>query len=201
MDLDRVDIAILRILQEDARASFRDIAKRVGVSVPTVSARVSTLEQLGILSGYRAHIDAGRLNETTLYLLVRTRPRSPRAVAESLAALPETRGVAQLRGTQLLVQATFTRADQVDPFLERLAGIPDVEGYEHYTVTRYLKEEPRAVVQGSLSTTLICFECKGPIEGEPITLKMDGRDHYLCCHSCEKLYVQKYRNLKEGARR
>ena len=201
MDLDRVDIDILRMLQEDARASFRDIAKRVGVSVPTVSARVKTLEQLGILRGYGAQIDAARLNETTLVLLVRAKPSSVGSAGEAIAALPETREVAQLRGTQLLVQATFPRPEAMDAFLAQIAQVPGVEGYEHYVATRFLKEEPRAVIADGLNTNLICFECKGPIEGEPIKVHLDGRDHYLCCRSCEKLYVGRFEKAKAGARR
>jgi len=201
VDLDRVDVGILRILQGDARASFRDIAKRVGVSVPTVSARVKTLEQLGILRGYRAQIDAARLNETTLVLFVRAKPASVGSVGQAIAAMEETREVAQLRGTQLLVHATFSRSGTMDGFLERVAQVPGVEGYEHHVTTRFLKEEPRAVIADGLNTSLICFECKGPIDGEPVRVHLDGRDHYLCCRSCERLYVGRVKQLKARARR
>ena len=39
-NLDDVDRKILRELQTDGRASFRDISSRIGVSTPTVSARI-----------------------------------------------------------------------------------------------------------------------------------------------------------------
>jgi DNA-binding Lrp family transcriptional regulator len=54
VDLDPVDQAILRLLREDARLSFRELARRVGVSTPTAAAKVRRLEALGIIKGYRA---------------------------------------------------------------------------------------------------------------------------------------------------
>jgi DNA-binding CsgD family transcriptional regulator len=54
VDLDATDQAILRLLREDARLSFREIARRVGVSTPTVATKVRQLEALGVIQGYRA---------------------------------------------------------------------------------------------------------------------------------------------------
>src|SRR5581483_12988 len=54
MDLDPVDQALLRLLREDARLSFRELARRTGVSTPTAAAKVRRLEALGVIQGYRA---------------------------------------------------------------------------------------------------------------------------------------------------
>ena len=62
MDLDATDQAILRFLREDARLSFRELARRTGVSTPTVAAKVRRLESLGVIQGYRA-ILAGESEE------------------------------------------------------------------------------------------------------------------------------------------
>ena len=37
-----------------------------------------------------------------------------------------------------------------------------------------------------------CFECGKPIDGQPVKLRLDGRVHYLCCSSCERLYQERY---------
>ena len=63
-----------------------------------------------------------------------------------------------------------------------------------------MREEQCGVIRDRLQRTLICFQCRKVIEGEPIKLKMDGRDHYLCCRSCEKLYTEKYAKIKAAAR-
>src|SRR2546422_10058163 len=61
MRLDRVDIGILSALQEDARLSFRDLSRRGGGSVPTISARGGNLRNRGILTGFHASVDPGAL--------------------------------------------------------------------------------------------------------------------------------------------
>ena len=199
MDLDKTDIAILRCLQQDCRSSLRTIATKIGVSVPTVSARLATLEQLGIVTGYRAVLDPERLNETSVTLTVRTRLQATENVAKTLAKHDWARRIRTTRSGWLIVDATVVDRANIDSILEDIASFPDVMDCQHYDGLRTIKEEPLALVTDSLSTTLICFLCKGPIKGEPIKLRMDERDHYLCCHSCEKLYLEKYKRLKAEA--
>jgi len=200
MELDRTDVEILRALQGDARLSFRDLAHRIGVSVPTISARVATLEQLGILRGYAAVVDTDRLGEVTILLTVKCQPARVETVGAALAAMDEVRWAARGRGSRILAEAVIPRQEHLDRFLEKIEGADGVMEYEHHVATKLLKDAPRAVIPDSLSTTLICFQCRKVIEGEPIKLKMDGRDHYLCCASCEKLYSEKYQKLKAAAK-
>jgi DNA-binding Lrp family transcriptional regulator len=50
-ELDKVDAAIIRALQKDARASFAKIAKSCGVSIDTISKRFKKIEDKGIARG------------------------------------------------------------------------------------------------------------------------------------------------------
>ena len=180
--------------------SLRDIAKAIGVSTPTVSARLSTLERLGIVKGYAALLDPDRLNETSVTVVVTSKLQATDVVAAELAKLPWSRRVTIARGGRILVDATAVRAADVDALLEAVAQIPNVVDAEHFIAVRTVKEEPRAVLTDRLSTELTCFECKGPISGEPIKKRLDGRDHFFCCPSCERLYLSKYANVKAGIR-
>ncbi len=198
LDLDRVDIAILRCLDEDSRSSLRDIAKRIGVSVPTVSARLGTLEQLGIIKGYRAVLDPERLNETSVSLLIKARLQGAEGVATELAKHAWARRVTLAHSGWIIVDATVVNRRDVDTILESISQLPDVLDITHRVAVRTIRDEPRALIADALTTNLICFQCKGPILGDPIKIRMDGRDHYLCCHSCERLYVERYARLKAG---
>ncbi|MGM0605662.1 MAG: Lrp/AsnC family transcriptional regulator [Halobacteriota archaeon] len=58
MELDDTDRAILRVLQEDARTPFSEIARQIDMSSATVHDRVGRLESAGVIRGYHADIDA-----------------------------------------------------------------------------------------------------------------------------------------------
>ena len=56
--LDSTDWHILRELQQDARLSYRELGRRVGLSAPGTAERVRKLEDAGVLTGsapLRAH--------------------------------------------------------------------------------------------------------------------------------------------------
>lgn len=55
--MDKVDEAIIKMLQEDARIPLKKIAAQVYLSSPAVSARIERLEEEGIIEGYHAQID------------------------------------------------------------------------------------------------------------------------------------------------
>ncbi|MGM0590307.1 MAG: Lrp/AsnC family transcriptional regulator [Halobacteriota archaeon] len=61
MELDSTDLAILRILQRDARTPFSEIARHIDMSNATVHDRVGRMEEAGIIKGYHASVDPGGL--------------------------------------------------------------------------------------------------------------------------------------------
>ena len=62
MTLDRFDKEILHILQTQGRISNQDLAEQVGLSASPCLRRVKALEDAGIITGYRAHLDAKKIN-------------------------------------------------------------------------------------------------------------------------------------------
>ena len=55
--LDAIDIALVRMLQQQGRLTNADLAERVGLSPSACLRRVQRLEQDGVLAGYRANVD------------------------------------------------------------------------------------------------------------------------------------------------
>ena len=60
-DLDRFDLAILRVLQTEGRISSVELARRIGLSKSPTQARMKRLEEAGVITGYRATVDLGAL--------------------------------------------------------------------------------------------------------------------------------------------
>ena len=58
MELDRYDRQILAILQLEGRISNQDLADRIGLSPSPCLRRVRVLEESGLITGYRAMLDA-----------------------------------------------------------------------------------------------------------------------------------------------
>lgn len=56
-DLDELDKRIIKELCKSSQGSYRQIAKRLGIHPTTLIQRVKNLEELGIIHGYRAHVD------------------------------------------------------------------------------------------------------------------------------------------------
>ncbi|MFQ6081076.1 MAG: Lrp/AsnC family transcriptional regulator [Candidatus Bathyarchaeia archaeon] len=59
--MDETDIKILKELVADARVSYNELARRVGVSVGTIVNRVQDLEKRGVIKGYSAILDAEKM--------------------------------------------------------------------------------------------------------------------------------------------
>jgi Lrp/AsnC family leucine-responsive transcriptional regulator len=62
-NLDAVDRALLDVVQSDARYSFREIGRRIGMSTPAVADRIRRLEAAGVIMGYTARVDRAALGQ------------------------------------------------------------------------------------------------------------------------------------------
>lgn len=59
--IDEIDRKILKELQQDARTSYAELGRRVGLTTPAVIERVRKLEDAQIIIGYRAEIDTAKV--------------------------------------------------------------------------------------------------------------------------------------------
>jgi len=60
--LDEIDLKLLRLLQEDAHLTTKQLAEKVNLSTTPVFERVKRLENEGFVKKYVAILDAGKLN-------------------------------------------------------------------------------------------------------------------------------------------
>lgn len=100
--LDPVDLDILRLLQNDARTTYRDLAAQVGVAASTCLDRVARLRRAGVILGHQLRLDPARLGRGLQALLsVQLRPHRREIVGpfvDRVRALPESLAVFHLAG-------------------------------------------------------------------------------------------------------
>ena len=84
--LDQLSWKILAEPQADARLSYAEIGRRVGLSTPAAAERVRRLEESGIISGYAARIDLSRIG-LAVAAFIRIRLSGSDAQAKRLTAL------------------------------------------------------------------------------------------------------------------
>ncbi|MFJ7060833.1 Lrp/AsnC family transcriptional regulator [Streptomyces griseobrunneus] len=119
--LDPVDLHILRLLQNDARTTYRELAAEVGVAPSTCLDRVTRLRRSGVILGDQLRLDPAKLGRgLQALLLVQVRPHRRELIGpfvDRVRALPESRALFHLTGPDdYLVQVAV--ADAAD--LQRL---------------------------------------------------------------------------------
>ena len=84
VELDVLDWRLLQALQRDARASYAELGRLVGLSPPAVTERVRRLEDAGVIQGYRAIVDPAKLG---LGITAVIRMRCPGEICGRLGSL------------------------------------------------------------------------------------------------------------------
>ena len=59
--IDEIGRKILKELQSDARTSYAELGRRIGLTTPAIIERVRKLEEAGIITGYKAEIDPSKI--------------------------------------------------------------------------------------------------------------------------------------------
>jgi len=120
---DPTNLELLRLLQNNPRASISDLARRVRMSNPAVKERVLRLEESGIVSGYRLDLNAKDLGyEVMAFVRVRPLPGHLQKIAELAQAIPEITECHRITGEDCFILKMYLKEisslDQVlDQFL------------------------------------------------------------------------------------
>jgi DNA-binding Lrp family transcriptional regulator len=127
--LDSIDRAILRLLQEDGRASIRSVADRVHVSRANAYARINRLIEDGVIRGFTAQVDHERAGQgASAYITLKIVQNSWRTVREKLLQLPGVAHIALVSGdfdVLMLVHTPDNRSLR-ELVLTRIQAVPEV---------------------------------------------------------------------------
>jgi Lrp/AsnC family leucine-responsive transcriptional regulator len=143
MELDRYDRRILEVLQKDGRISNQELAERIGLSPSPCLRRVRALEESGLITGYRAMLDASKLGLSLMALIHISMDRhTPERFANfeaQVAALPAVLECLLVTGQDADYQLKVVVRD-MDAFqallLEKITRIEGVSGVHSSFVLR-----------------------------------------------------------------
>src|SRR5579863_6501931 len=89
VELDTIAWKIVENLQLDARMSFAELGRKVGLSTPAAAERVRRLEEAGVITGYHAAVDVAKLGVPIRVLVRLTIPGGDLQVSRAVTAIKE----------------------------------------------------------------------------------------------------------------
>jgi Lrp/AsnC family transcriptional regulator, leucine-responsive regulatory protein len=100
VEVDDLDLTLLRALADDARQSQRALARAVGMSPPAIADRLARLERVGAIRGYRVDLDWAALGyPVVVYLAVTAGPGMDLSeIIRAIRELPEAQDMSVVTG-------------------------------------------------------------------------------------------------------
>lgn len=191
--LDETDLEILRLLIEDARRPYSDMADRVDLSPPTVSDRIDRLVELGVIERFTAAVNRSTLSGGIPILVdLRAKPGRVEDVRRTLESEPVVEHVFVSADQRVTFTATVDEPDVGEAIL---ADVDDA--IQEYDV-RLLAEESWNPVPPNVTLAIACDECGNTVTSEGESTRIDGRRYHFCCSSCQSRFETRYERLSES---
>ena len=159
MKLDRIDIAILQRLQDDARITNADLAKEVNLTPTPCLYRVRALQAAGVIRGHVTLLDAGRLglrlNVFIQVSLEKQRRETMERFEEAIALRPE-------------VMECYVMTGDSDYLLRVL--VRDIHEMEHFILSTLTKIPGIANVRSSFALKQVRYKTAVPLIAQGVSL-------------------------------
>ena len=143
MELDNVDKEIINALIIDSTLSYREVAKKVKVSVATVMNRVNKLKKEGIIKRYTTIIDYDKIGfDVEVLIEVRISKGKLFQVEKEIAHHPNVFAVYDLTGNfDAAILARFKNRKSMDAFLKKIQTYDFVERTNTRLILNTIKEK------------------------------------------------------------
>ena len=142
---DERDLEIIAALQEDARATYADIGRRVGLAASSVHERVRKLERSGAIRGYRAVVDPEALGlfVTALIAVTPLDPTQPDDLPDRIADVQEVIDCLSVAGEANYILKVKTRTTgDLESLIQRLREKAEVHTRTTVVLSVPFEERP-----------------------------------------------------------
>ena len=143
--LDRIDLHILSILQDDGRIVMKDLAERVGLSLTPCIERVKRMERDGVIAGYHARVAPRALGlQILVFVEITLRQKSGEAFERfrrAMLAIPEVMECHLVSGDfDYLIKARIAEMTEYRRLLGEILHVADGGQSKSYVVMEEIKE-------------------------------------------------------------
>ena len=141
--IDDLDLKIIKELQKDGRASFRDIAEKIKVSEGTVYNRVNKLEESKIIKRFIPEIDYEKLGyELTVLIGLTTEGGKISEIERKITESPNVNAVYDVTGDyDTMVVAQFKNREELNEFVKNTLSLEGVKRTNTMLVLNTMKEQ------------------------------------------------------------
>ncbi|HXJ65029.1 MAG TPA: Lrp/AsnC family transcriptional regulator [Actinomycetota bacterium] len=161
-ELDDIGWALLHELQDNARLSFSELGRRVGLTPPAVADRVRRMEEAGIIRGYRLDVDTARVGlPLTAVIRVTHRGVNCLELGRIVSEYPEVLECHRITGAESYSMKVALRSvehlqeliDRLMPYGETVTSIVLSSPVTHRSIERDLAQvaestEPATAIAG-----------------------------------------------------
>ncbi len=194
-ELDETDAEILRLLVEDARRPYSDIAGAVDLSPPAVRDRIERLREVGVIRRFTVDVDRSLLRAGVPVLVtVTVAPVDVERVREALADADGVEHVFATADARVVFQASVPDGD-VGPLLDDRVGLDAVRGVEVDLLTA-VEWAPQV---DDTDFALECAQCGNTVTAEGESSRLDGALYHFCCGSCRSRFEERHAELSADA--
>ena len=147
-EFDETDRRILRMLNKDARMSFRHISRELEVSLTTVTSRVKRMEMDGIIRGYIPLVDPEKLGYDMLVIIGLDISKAKTIeIQKKIAKDPHVMAVYNTIGQwDSVIMAHFKSRTDLDSFIRKVLSMPGVDKTYTQLVLNIVKDEKRILM-------------------------------------------------------
>jgi DNA-binding Lrp family transcriptional regulator len=142
--VDRIDYALLALLQEDSRRTADKLGEELGLSRSAITRRIQNLTQAGVIEKEVAILSDGfrkrRVTAIVNVQLDRHQPQEADQFRRAIRSLPEVQIAVAITGaSDILLLVSVRDMDHFNVFAEKLASMPLVRRYESSFIKRTIK--------------------------------------------------------------